>query len=913
MTESERTDRTGEVADTPRWYALDVDRVAAELETGPDGLSEDEARCRLERYGPNEVEAERETPWWSLLLRQIRDPLIYILIVAALATLLLGHEIDSIVIGVVVVLNTLVGFIQEYRAQQAMRALASLSAPRASVLRDGRPHEIPTREVVPGDVVLLASGARVPADVRITHSRDLQIDESLLTGESVPVAKQTGPLEGDVLVAGDQRNMAFGGTVVTRGRGRGIVVRTGARSEIGRIADAVRGLAESHTPLQDKFERFGVQIAIAIILLAIVTAGLGLLRGLPTDEIVLTAIALAVATIPEGLPVVLTVTLAVGVRRMARRNAIIRRLPAVETLGSTTVIASDKTGTLTRNEMTVRAVWTGGRTFDVTGDGYDIEGGFAAADTQGDNAGDAVDAAADPGLRATLVAGVLASEADAAALREEDVSGDPTELALLVAAAKAGLDPDTLRREQPLIDQLPFESERRFMGSLHDGPDGRRLWLKGAPEAVLERCDRMLGPGGAEVGVDADAARRAAAAFAERGLRVLAMAYRDEPADAIDEASIRSGFVLAGLQGMEDPVRHEAVEAVAAARASGIRVLMLTGDHADTALAIGRQLGLGQTAERAVEGRDLETLSDDELDRTLKDVDVFARVAPEHKLRITQRLRAHDEIVAVTGDGVNDAPALRAAHIGVAMGKGGTDVAREAADMVLADDNFATITAAVEEGRIVFSNVRKVTFFLLSTGAGGVLTILASLVLGWPLPFVPVQMLWINLVTNGLQDVALAFERGEPGLLKRPPRPKDEGIITLRVAERLAGVGIVIAAGTLAVFWWALESTGDLDVARSVAMTQMVVFQFFHVYNSRSLDRSLFRIPLLSNRFLFVAFLMALTAQLAVLYATPLQAVFRTVPLTTDQWLVVAVVGAAVIVGGELDKWRNRRAGRPLG
>jgi calcium-translocating P-type ATPase len=878
------------------WHVLDVEATARVLGTSADGLTAAEAAARLEHYGPNQLDPEKLDPWWILFLRQFRDPLIYILILAAAVTLALRDYTDAVVIMSVVVLNAVIGFVQELRARRSIRALARLSAPHAEALRDGHTAVLESRLLVPGDVVLLGSGASVPADLRLISVRDLEIDESTLTGESAMVRKHCAALEAELLVPGDQRNIAFSGTTVTRGRGRGIVVRTGTATELGRIASSIREFGTTTTPLQDTLHSFGRRIGAAAMALSGLVLVIGLLQGLAPTDIFLTAVALTVSAIPEGLPVVMTVTLAIGVSRMARRRAIIRSLPAVETLGSTTVIGSDKTGTLTRNVMTVRAIAAAGTSHEVGDDGVDAAARGEAA------------------VFRTLLAGVLANEADAESVETGEAQGDPTEAALHMAALRSGWSPSSLRDEYPELDVMPFEPDQRFMATLNRAVDGTNVvHMKGAPEVVIERCSHQVGIDG-EVPIDAAAAVRAARELSARGLRVLAMASRRTQADRLDADLVGSGFVLLGMQGMEDPVRPEAVAAVAAAHAAGIRVLMLTGDHVETARVIGRQLGLGGTAGTAVEGRAIEHLADAELDELIRDVDIYARVAPEHKLRLVQRLKAGGEIVAVTGDGVNDAPALRAAHLGVAMGRSGTDVAREAADMVLADDNFATITAAIEEGRTVFSNVRKVAFFLLSTAVGEVITILVALLAGWPLPFVAVQILWINLVTNGVQDVALAFEKAEPGLLQRPPRPRGEGIITKRILERLAGVGVVLAAGTLGVFWWALEqSGGDLTYARTMAVTQMVVFQFFHVFNSRSLDRSIFAIPLFSNRFLFVSIIAAAAAHLAVLHLPLLQQVFRMQPLSLTEWGIVLLVGSTAIIGGELDKWRNRHGGRLLG
>jgi len=889
-----------------RWWALPLAEVQERLNAERGGLTSEEARSRLERFGPNTIGTEKLEPWWSLALRQFQDPLIYILLVATVVTLAIRDYVDAGVIMAVVLLNAVIGFVQELRARRAMQALSKLSAPRAEVVRDGRSVQIPAEDLVPGDVVVLSTGARVPADLRLFKVSDLEVDESALTGESIPARKDPALVIEGHPVAGDQINLAFAATMVSRGRGRGLVIRTGGQTEVGRIAEAVHAAGEVETPLQKKVHEFGTKVGLALVGLAGMAVVLGLAHGLSATEIFMTAVAMAVSAVPEGLPVVLTVTLAVGVHRMARRRAIVRRLPAVETLGSTSVIASDKTGTLTRNEMTVRAVWAGGTTFRVEGGGYESVGVFTRE-------GGEVDPTRILPLGETLRAGALANEADAAILGDQgEPLGDPTEVALLVAAAKGGLEPGALRRGTPELDILPFEPELRYMAVLVQGEAGPRIYMKGAPEAVLSRCSHLLGADGPE-GLDPGTVLQAADDLAGEGLRVLAMAYRDGEGSLRGEG-MKGDFTFCGLQGMEDPVRPEAVEAVAALQRAGIRVLMLTGDHLSTARAIGRQLGLDAPGRQAVEGRELADLADGELDTLLAEgVQVFARVAPEHKLRIVQRLRATGEIVAVTGDGVNDAPALRAAHLGIAMGRGGTDVAREASDMVLQDDNFATIQGAVEEGRIVFSNIRKVTFFLLSTAVGEVITILFALAVGWPLPFLAAQILWINLVTNGLQHVALAVEPGEPGLLERKPRPAGEGILPWRLLERLGGVGLVLAVGTLWSFWWSYQGDGDLDTARTVAMTQMVVFQFFHVFNCRSLDRSIFRINLFSNRFLFLSIAAALLAQLSVLYWGPLQTVFRTVPLDAAQWGVILAVGSTVILGGELDKAWQRRRKNPLG
>jgi len=892
------------------WHTLEADEIARLLGTSPDGLSPDEVARRLAEYGPNDIERERETPLWKIVLRQFADPLIYILLIAALLTLVLQDYEDTGVILLAVLMNAAIGVPQERKAQRAMRALQDLSAPHSEVVRGGAVREVASSDLVPGDVVVLASGARVPADVRLFRVQELHVDESALTGESIAAHKSVDSLRGQARVPGDQFNMAFSGTVVTRGRGWGYVVRTGGRTELGRIAMAIRSVGSTTTPLQEKMKAFGHQIAVVILLLAVLVGAIGLLRGMPLSEMVMVTIALIVSAIPESLPVILTVTFAVGVRRMARRNAIVRALPAVETLGSATVIGSDKTGTLTRNEMTVERVWTGGSIFTISGAGYNAAGEITA-----EGADRPLEGELDHPLRTTLLAAVLSNEADPGFLDGGDPVGDPTELALHAAAAKGGLAPGALRSEYRQLDIVPFESEQRFMATLNEVPEGRTIYMKGAPEVVLAACDRQLTREGEEHPIDRDTTRQAASELAGHGLRVLATAYQLDPAgdERIVEDELKGGFVLAGLLGMGDPIRAEAAAAVRDAESAGIRVIMLTGDHVETASSVGRTLGLDAAGAGALEGAKLDGLSPEQLDPIVRKVNIYARVAPEHKLRIVERLKAQGEVVAVTGDGVNDAPALRAAHLGIAMGKSGTDVAREASDVVLADDNFASITAAVEEGRVVFANVRKVIFFLLSTTTGDILSILVAILLGWPVPFTAAQILWVNLVTNGLQDLALAVEPPERGLLKRPPRSRHEGVITRRHLMRFLAVGAILATGALSMFWWTLQQTGNLDLARSAAMTQIVVFNFFHVLNSRSLDQSITKIPFFSNRLLFYTVVGAGAAQMAVLYLPPLQRVFSTVPIPLEMWGMMLLIGSTVIVGGELDKWWNRRRGVLLG
>ncbi len=877
------------------WYRMKTHEALEKLGTTEEGLTEQEAAERLGKYGPNKLAEEERISRFKILLHQFTSPLIYILLVAAVVTLLLGEYIDTGVIVAVVLLNAVVGYFQEFKAEESVRSLKRLLVAKARVIRVGREKEIPGADLVPGDIVLLSSGARVPADIRLIHTNELRVDEAMLTGESLPVEKRTEPLSEENLVAADQINMAFMGTAVVNGRAKGVVFATAGATMLGAIAGEVREIGVVRAPIQDKIDRFAKLIGLIVMGASAVLFVVGLLLGESAKDMFMTAVAAAVATIPEGLPIVVTIAMAAGVARMAKNNAIIRKLPAVETLGSTTVICSDKTGTLTRNEMTVTRLFDGKFTCEVTGTGYEPTGEIVA---------DEEDALNENGsLNRLLRIGLLCNESD---LFEEEgrfrIDGDPTEGALIVSALKGGLLEEEERENYPQLDIVPFESERGFMATLHEHRGIKMIFAKGAPERIVEMC-----------GDDSDQEEilSKARSFAEKGLRVLAFAWK-EAADDQDELShhdVESGMLFAGLQGMIDPPRTEVIEAIAGCKRAGMRVVMITGDHAVTAEAIGRQLGIVAGEEGVLAGRELETMSDDALFERVQQVSVYARVAPEHKLRITRQLIRHGETVAMTGDGVNDAPALKAAHIGIAMGITGTDVAKEASDMVLADDNFASIFSAVKEGRIVFDNLRKVTFFLIPTGIAAIISIIGAMIAAVPIPYIPAQLLWINLVTNGLQDVALAFEPGEKGIIDRPPRAPGEGIMSRMLMERTVLVGMVISIGVVWNYLTALGEGASLENARTVAVTTMVFFQFFQAWNSRSEYRSIFRINPLGNPFLFYSMIAAFFAQLAFIYAPPLQWVFRTVPLTGAEWLRILLVSASIIVVVEIDKLLRTRIG----
>lgn len=855
------------------------------------GLGADDVRRRLERYGRNELRVERPTPAWVVALRQFRSPLIYILLASVVVTVLIGEWIDASVIAAVLVLNATIGYVEERRAEHAVHALMQLSVPQARVVRAGVEQMLDSRQLVPGDVVLLESGDRIPADARLLTAHALQVDESLLTGESLPVTKRVEANREGAPVA-DRTSMVHSGTVVSTGRARAVVVATGANTELGEIADLIRTEQSATTPLQLAMNRFARLIGIWVGVACVLSFGIGISMGESPRQMFLVAVALAVAAVPEGLPIVLTIALALGVARMARRNAIVRRLPAVEALGSASVIGSDKTGTLTENRMTVRSIWSAGREAD-----------WSSPPTLAlpRNVPDPL--SVDPTVL-TLVVCALANEANY--VGDGPGHGDPTEVALLRAAAAAGLAPDVLRTELPVVADLPFEPDLRYSAALAAWDGHEIMVVKGAPERVLDMCDRVAGPTGL-VALDPDTVHDAARDMAARGLRVLAMAVQARVAGHGPTPDLEDprAMLLVGLVGMLDPAREGVRDAVRSCRDAGVRVVMITGDHALTGAAVARQIELAPEPS-VLSGEDLERLDDAQLRAAVGTTDVFARVAPEQKLRIVRALQANAEVVAVTGDGVNDAPALKAAAIGVAMGRTGTDVAREAADIVLADDDFVTIVAAIEEGRVTFDNVRKATAFLVTTAVATIIAILVAVGISWPLLMLPAQLLWLNLVTNGLQDVALAFERGEPGVMRRPPRRPDSGILDSVLWIRTVLVGTTMAVGALALFRWELDTTGSEPLARTVALTTVVVAMAFHAGNSRSRDRSVFAVSPRANPFLTVATAATLALHAAALYLPFTQYVLRVEPLSPQAWLRIVVVASMVLVVSEADKALRR-------
>lgn len=884
-------------------WALSAEAISDAYRTTPAGLTSGEARARLESWGPNRVPAGEHARALRIGLHQFKSPLIYILLAAMAISLAIAHWEDAIVISVVLVLNATIGFVQEYRAENAIAALMGMVSTRATVLRDGERTDVDGEEVVPGDVVLLESGDVVPADLRLLEATHLECDEAMLTGESVPVGKVEEPIQHDgPLPASDWRNMALAGASVTSGRGRGIVVAIGATTRVGQIAETIRATERVDTPLQRRMTRLGGWLAGAVVALSAVAFVAGLSREEPVSQMFLTAVAIAVAAIPEGLPVVMTIALAVSVRRMANRRAIVRRLPAVETLGSCTVIVTDKTGTLTENQMTARAVSVGERRFSVTGGGLDSEGTLELD-------GQRADVDPDSRLFLTLAAGVLCNEADLHRRTHDGGTyaprGDPTEVALLVLGAKAGLNREALLTRYEQTAHVPFEPAQRFAATIHRERDSAEpiVFAKGAPEQILSMCDRSLGRNGDDA-LDAGRVLRETAELAAQGLRVLAMAVGlDEAAAASIHTDTPKGLAFLGLVGMLDPPREGAREAIEACHRAGITVKMVTGDHAATARAIAAMLGLAAEHDRVVDGPELVRMSDADLRRSLVDVAIFARVSPADKLRIVGALREEGHVVAVTGDGVNDAPALKAADVGAAMGKSGTDVAKEASEIVLTDDHFATIGAAVEEGRFAFANIRKATVFLVSSGAGELLAILGSLLLGLRLPFLPAQILWLNVVTNGVGHVALAVEPGEPDEFRRGPRDPREAILTPRLVERMVTAGLTMAAGTLGMFLFeggAAEET--LGYAQVTALTTMVVFQAIHIGNCRSDRRSAFALNPFSNRLLLLGVSVSLLLHIGSMHFGPTQHLIKLQPLALETWMRITLLSLSIVLVMELHK-----------
>lgn len=895
------------------WHCLAPGQVLAQLDSASLGLLTTEANDRLRRHGPNRLQMAEGPAWWRRVLAQFNNLLILVLLAAVVVTALIGHLLDSAVILAVVLLNVSIGVLQEGKAEKALAAIRHLLAPHASVWRDGRLQDIDAADLVPGDVVQVASGDSLPADLRWLQINNLRVDESALTGESVPVEKAVAPVAADAAL-GDRLCMGYAGTLVTQGQARGVVVATAGATEMGRIGRLLESVEQVTTPLVRNMGQLARWITLAVVAAAAALFAFGTwVRGMPVAEMFMTAVGLAVAAIPEGMPAIMSITLAIGVQRMAARHAVIRRLPAVETLGSVTVICSDKTGTLTRNEMTVQQVVLASGVVDVEGAGYVPQG---ALRRKGHHLQPAELFREAPVLLALAEAAALCNDAS---LHPEaglwQLAGDPTEGALLTLAMKAGIDPLELARERPRTGAIPFESEHRYMATAHaaaDGePAGHDLLLKGAPERVLTMCSHQLADDGQTVPLDEAFWQRAIDEQARAGRRVLALARgRVDATTALDSRSGVEGLTLLGLVGIIDPPRQEAIEAVAQCRAAGIRVKMITGDHGVTASAIARQLGMGDRL-RAVTGPEIEAMDETALQQAVQDTDVFARASPEHKLRLVRALQARGEVVAMTGDGVNDAPALKQADVGVAMGRKGTEAAKQAGAIVLADDNFASIAHAVEEGRTVYDNLRKTVTFLLPINGGESMSLLVAVLFGLSLPILPVQILWVNMVSSVALAMVLAFEPTEPGVMQRAPRPPGEAMLSPFVIWRIVLVSTLFSLGIFGMYQWSLDRGAPVEVARTMAVNTLVAMEVFYLFSVRYLKAPSFSLAgVQGTPRVLLAVGLVVVLQALFTYAPFMQLWFGTRALEPAQVLLCALAGLAVLVLLEGEKWVVRQRNR---
>ena len=881
----------------PHWHTLPLETIFSRLNATPAGLTGAEAVQRLAEHGPNELQAAHRISPWALLFEQFKNVLTIMLLVATVLSAFLGHWTEAIAIAVIVLFAVVLGFVQEYRAERAIEALRQMAAPTATVLRDGEEVELPARDLAPGDVTLLRAGDKIPADVRLIEAVNLQIEEAALTGESVPVEKHAALIPGNDLAVGDRKNMGYAGTAATYGRGRAMVVATGMHTEFGKIAQMLQTVETGKTPLQENLDKVGHMLARAAFVIVAIIVALGLFRGQPFIEMVIFGIALAVAVVPEALPAVVTISLALGVQRMVKRNALMRRLPAVETLGSTSVICSDKTGTLTKDEMTARRIFVAGQVLEVSGAGYEPHGQFSRNGSTAEPSNP---------LKLLLRAATLASDAHIVHSEADGrwhVKGDPTEGALVVAAAKAGLHKADLDTQFPRVNEIPFTSETKRMTTLHSAPEGAVAYSKGAPEIILDSCARQLTEEG-EPALDAasrEAILESARQMASEALRVLAVASK--AGGTLETAEHDMTFL--GLVGMIDPPRPEAKAAIQTCEQAGIKVVMITGDHPLTAQAVARELGLLKNG-RVVTGAELEAMSEADFEREVENIEVYARVSPAHKLRVVTAFQKNDHIVAMTGDGVNDAPALKKADIGIAMGITGTDVTKEAAAMTLTDDNFASIVAAVEEGRGVFGNIKKYLMYLLSSNIGEIGLMLGATLLGLPLPLSAVQILYVNLATDGLPALALAVDPPEADLMRRKPRNPRTGIFTRPVVTLMVVGGLWSALVNLGLYAWALSSGRSLEEAMTMTFVSLVLIQFFKAYNFRSDRLSVFVRPF-ANKWLNWAILWEVVLLVIIIYVPFLHDAFGTYYLPLVDWAIVILLALTISPVLELAKWMERR------
>ena len=892
-----------------KWWQFGAEEAISSLGSNLScGLLSQEAAIRLEKYGPNQLAGKKGTPPLTIFLEQFDDFIIWVLVGAALVSGFLQEWVDALAIIVIVILNAILGFVQEYRAEKSLAALKKLSSPTSKVIRDGRHNVISSSELVPGDIIELEAGDNIPADGRIVWlTSNFSAQEASLTGESTPVVKTTLALEEADVSLADRANMVYMGTSASSGKAKIIIVDTGMNTELGKIAGMISEIEKVSTPLQKKLEQFGKWIVYLCFVLVGMVFLLGVLRGGKILEMFLTAVSLAVAAIPEGLPAVVTIALALGVQRMVGRHALIRKLPSVETLGCATVICSDKTGTLTKNEMTVQAVFTDGRLFSVTGIGYEPKGKFLLNEKT-------VSVADYPTLNKTLICGVLCNGAQLVCDKNIcKIIGDPTEGAILTAAAKADIRKEEIERQYPFVEEIPFDSERKKMTIVRRNRGKTIAFVKGAPDILLNDCTDVEEKGVIRKLTSQDRANilRANDDLANQAMRVLAVAYKtlDGNYDKYDAEPTEKDLVFAGLIAMIDPPRQEVKRAIEECKTAGIKTIMITGDHKNTAVAIARQLGFFGEDSLALTGKELDAMSDRQLKEEVKKTAVYARVSPEHKLRIVRAWRQHNEVVAMTGDGVNDAPAVKEADIGVAMGLTGTDVTKEVSDMVITDDNFASIVAAVEEGRGIYDNIKKFIHYLLSCNTGEILVMFVSSLTGLPIPLLPVQILWVNLVTDGLPALALGVDTVDPNIMKRPPRPVNQPVVTRQMVFLMLAQGAFIAICSLAAFGFVLfvEKEG-IERARTAAFIVLSCSQLFHAFNCRSTTESLFRIGIFTNKSLVLANGISFLLQMVVVYVPFLQKIFKTEPLGGFDWLLVIAISSVPLWAMEFVKAINKQA-----
>lgn len=890
------------------WHSCSADEALALQSARADGLSVKEVDARIEESGPNRIQQEQGRPWYKRLLDQLNNVLILILVVAAAASLFLGHRLDAAAILGVVMIIALIGFIQEGKAEQALQSIRNMLSPQANVVRDGQRTTIPAEALVPGDIVLIESGDRVPADLRLIEAKRCRTDEAALTGESTPVEKQTSPVLQEADLA-ERSSMAYAGTIVVQGTAKGLVVATGSSTEIGKISELLRGVEQLKTPLLRQLDRAGRMLALFILIAAGLTALLGtVIHGQPIDEMFMAAVGLAVAAIPEGLPAIVTIGLALGVQSMAKRNAIIRRLPAVETLGSISTIFSDKTGTLTCNEMTAQSIWLANIRYEIDGIGFAPEGDFYLFHDTGQK--EVISADEHVELIHFLRAATLCNDAELAHQNAIfSIQGDPTEGALVVAAGKAGIHAQPLRQHHPRLDAIPFESEHKYMATVHNIDGERRILIKGAPDRLLEMCSQVRDASGA-LKLESGEWEKRIDALSSRGLRVLAIAeitaMDDQP---LEHEQLQEGLTLLGIIGLLDPPREEAIESVKQCLAAGIRPVMITGDHAVTALAIAKQLGFSNT-HRTVTGREIEAMSDEQLEAIIIEVDVFARASPEHKLRLVKAMQARGGVCAMTGDGVNDGPALKRADVGVAMGIQGTQAAKDAAEMVLADDNFATIVNAIQEGRKVYDNIRKTITFILPTNGAQGLAIMLAVLTGSTLPVTPLQALWVNMVVAITLGLALAFEQGEADLMQRKPRDPNAALLDMFLLWRVVFVSVLLLASVFGIFSWLLSQGESVAFARAGAVNMLVTGSAAYLINSRFLINNTCSMSgIFGSRPVWLAIGLVMLLQMAFTYLPFMQLIFVSEGLRLAHWLVIVLtsIGIYLVIECEKALWRRTR------